>query len=144
MRLGDLDQLMDQVVRKKVDWNNRKYMEGFNDCILRVRSMIHSAKTIDPESLPIVQELRAELERVKAERDAAVSDLKTICDCDYCEGGCVSTEEECCMFCEVEGCLCRGCIGGVNWTWRGLQKVDCKKEGDPDESAQETAGKRLP
>lgn len=67
MRLGDLDQLMDQVVRKKVDWNNRKYMEGFNDCILRVRSMIHSAKTIDPESLPIVQELRAELERTAVE-----------------------------------------------------------------------------
>lgn len=105
---------------------------------------IENAPTIDPESLPIVQQLRAELERVKAERDAAVSDLKTICDCDYCEGGCVSTEEECCMFCEVEGCLCRGCIGGVNWTWRGLQKVDCKKEGDPDESAQETAGERLP
>ena len=67
MRLGDLDQLMDQVVRKKADWNNRKYMEGFNDCILRVRSMIHSAKTIDPESLPIVQELRAELERSAVE-----------------------------------------------------------------------------
>lgn len=99
---------------------------------------------IDPESLPIVQQLRAELERVKAERDAAVSDLKTICDCDYCEGGCVSTEEECCMFCEVEGCLCRGCIGGVNWTWRGLRKVDCKKEGDPDESAQETSRERIP
>ena len=65
MRLGDLDQLMDQVVRKKADWNNRKYMEGFNDCILRVRSMIHSAKTIDPESLPIVQELRKERDQLR-------------------------------------------------------------------------------
>lgn len=115
--------------------------EPYSDVLI---SFLRGCETIDPESLPIVQQLRAELERVKAERDAAVSDLKTICDCDYCEGGCVSTEEECCMFCEVEGCLCRGCIGGVNWTWRGLQKVDCKKEGDPDESAQETAGKRLP
>lgn len=64
---------------------------------------ISTLPEIDPETLPIVQQLRAELERVTAERDAAVSDLKTICDCDYCEGGCVNTEEECCMFCEVEG-----------------------------------------
>ena len=85
MRLGDLDQLMDQVVRKKADWNNRKYMEGFNDCILRVRSMIHSAKTIDPESLPIVQQLRAELAQMKAERDAAVKDLlRAAKGCDIC------------------------------------------------------------
>lgn len=80
MRLGDLDQLMDQVVRKKADWNNRKYMEGFNDCILRVRSMIHSAKTIDPESLPIVQELRAELAEIKAER-AELADFElSVCE----------------------------------------------------------------
>lgn len=115
--------------------------EPYSDVLIR---FLRDCETIDFEMLPIVQQLRAELERVKAERDAAVSNLKTICDCDYCEGGCVSTEEECCMFCEVEGCLCRGCIGGVNWTWRGLQKVDCKKEGDPDESAQEAAGERLP
>ncbi len=92
--------------------------EPYSDVLI---SFLRGCEPIDPETLPIVQQLRAELERVKAERDAAVSDLKTICDCDYCEGGCVSTEEECCMFCEVEGCLCRGCIGGVNWTWRGLQ-----------------------
>ena len=79
MRLGDLDQLMDQVVRKKADWNNQKYMDGFNDCILRVRSMIHSAKTIDPESLPIVQELRAELAKVKAEKDALLKKLSGEC-----------------------------------------------------------------
>lgn len=122
-------------------FKNREYANGWNNAI---KAITEAAPTIDPESLPIVQQLRAELARVTEERDAAIADLKTICDCDYCEGGCVSTEEECCMFCEVEGCLCRGCIGGVNWTWRGLQKVNCKKEGDPDESAQETSGKRLP
>lgn len=127
----------------RADWlenGENEYVYDTNSFL----SSIDDAPTIDHETLPIVQQLRAELERVKAERDAAVSDLKTICDCDYCEGGCVSTEEECCMFCEVEGCLCRGCIGGVNWTWRGLQKVDCKKEGDPDESAQKASGERLP
>lgn len=127
----------------RADWlenGENEYVYDTNSFL----SSIDDAPTIDHETLPIVQQLRAELERVKAERDAAVSDLKTICDCDYCEGGCVSTEEECCMFCEVEGCLCRGCIGGVNWTWRGLRKVDCKKEGDPDESAQETSRERIP
>ena len=36
---------------------------------------IEYAPTIDPESLPIVRQLREELARVTAERNAAVSDL---------------------------------------------------------------------
>lgn len=36
---------------------------------------LFSAPTIDPESLPDVRQLREELARVTAERDAAVSDL---------------------------------------------------------------------
>lgn len=116
MRLGDLDQLMDQVVRKKADWNNRKYMEGFNDCILRVRSMIHSAKTIDPESLPIVQELRAELARVTAERDAAVKDLQ----------GCAIESFAECMYCRYKTArsFCWDCTDGSNWAYLGPQKEE--------------------
>lgn len=33
---------------------------------------------IDPETLPIVQQLREELNRVTAERDAAVADLRKL------------------------------------------------------------------
>lgn len=66
--------------------------------------------------------LKMHLEKVTAERDAAVSDLKEMCDCDYCANDCVNIEEDCCEFCGVESCSCRGCIGGGNWTWRGLQK----------------------
>ena len=94
MRLGDLDQLMDQVVRKKADWNNQKYMDGFNDCILRVRSMIHSAKTINPESLPIVQQLREELARVTAERDKIAQYELDACG-EYCFGDSSTGISEC-------------------------------------------------
>lgn len=98
---------------------------GENEYVYDTNSFLCSlddAPTIDPETLPIVRELRAELARVTEERDAAVADLKTICDCDYCANDCVNIEEDCCEFCGVEGCLCRGCISGGNWTWRGPQK----------------------
>lgn len=45
---------------------------------------------IDPETLPIVQELRKKLEQVTAERDAAVNDVQCLVigklkACDYCK-----------------------------------------------------------
>lgn len=51
MRLIDADALMQQVVKKKFSGSTIRYQEGFNDAILRVRSMIHSAPTFthDPE-----------------------------------------------------------------------------------------------
>ena len=80
--------------------------------------LLYDQPTIDPETLPIVKQLREELARVTAERDAAVHDLEEINDCSYCANNCVS-EDNFCEFCGVENCLCRGCIGGGNWTWRG-------------------------
>lgn len=70
--------------------------------------------TIDPESLPVVQQLRAELEKVKAERDAAVKDLKE----------CAIEIEADCMYCshEINGTLCRNCMNGSNWEWRGVKE----------------------
>lgn len=38
---------------------------------------VNNAPTIDPETLPIVQELRAEIERIKKERDKAIEDLNS-------------------------------------------------------------------
>lgn len=57
---------------------------------LCVRSDSHKPNTIDPETLPIVQELRKELERVTRERDAAIRDLKECAvenymECNYCK-----------------------------------------------------------
>ena len=48
MRLGDLDQLQEKVQRKKYQLGGAREREGFNDAIMRVKSMIHSAPTIDP------------------------------------------------------------------------------------------------
>lgn len=39
---------------------------------------VNNAPTIDPETLPIVQELRAEIDRIKNERDAAKAALHHI------------------------------------------------------------------
>lgn len=46
MRPIDADVLMNQLERKRCWEINKKFLEGFNDCMLRVRSMVHSAPTI--------------------------------------------------------------------------------------------------
>ena len=70
---------------------------------------IENAPTIDPEALPIVRQLRAELARVTAERDAAVEQL---------------SELECCEFCEYTGGIPRGGVGKCEWRWRGPRKEE--------------------
>lgn len=72
VRLIDANKLMLRLQKKESTFFDSKRTEGFNDAILRVRSMVHSEKTVDPESLLIVQELRAQLARVTAERDKAI------------------------------------------------------------------------
>lgn len=50
---------------------------------------IAAMPTIDPETMPIVQQLRAELKQVKAERDAAMSFIpKTCATCKYGNSPC--------------------------------------------------------
>ena len=61
MRLIDVDRLWDSV---KTD------VAPFN--ISMLSRHIHKAPTIDPENLPIVRELREQLAKVTAERDAAM------------------------------------------------------------------------
>ena len=50
------------------------YLSGMQ----RVLEDIDAAPTIDPETLPIVRQLREELERVTAERDAAIKELNGV------------------------------------------------------------------
>ena len=102
-------------------FERKDYAYGWNSAL---QAVTEASPTIDPETLPVVRQLREELARVTAERDAAVADLKTMCDCDYCENDCVNTEEDTCEFCGVKNCSCRGCIDGRNWTWRGPQKEE--------------------
>lgn len=53
MRLIDADALMAQLVRKKAPVAAIRYTEGFNDALMRFRSMIHSASSVMPTPDPI-------------------------------------------------------------------------------------------
>lgn len=83
--------------------------------IKRVRvTDIDQIKRIDPESLPVVQQLRAELEKANKERDAAVNDLRECAIEDYAE----------CIYCSRrdKDTLCQNCTNGSNWEWHGVQE----------------------
>ena len=41
--------LMERLMRKKCGPANVKYTAGWNDCIMRVRSMVHSALAVQPQ-----------------------------------------------------------------------------------------------
>lgn len=71
--------------------------------------------TIDPENLPIVRQLREELERVTKEREAAIADLRERSIESYAE----------CMYCKHIGekGVCFDCTNGINWEWRGIQEA---------------------
>lgn len=75
-RLIDGEQLFEFLSDQLVN-ETGAFSKGVNKGINISRSAIHNAdavKPIDPETLPIVRQLREELARVAAERDAAVKD----------------------------------------------------------------------
>lgn len=48
----DANELQERLKRKTPEPGKRNYVEGFNDCLMRVKSMVHSAKTLNYE--PVV------------------------------------------------------------------------------------------
>ena len=71
MRLIDADKLLEKL-SKMIDFcKNDKKINGLN-ALFQVGDAIMDCKTIDPETLPIVQELREQLAKVTAEREAAM------------------------------------------------------------------------
>lgn len=46
-RLIDANALMERLERKKCEPAKVRYTEGFNDAIMRFRSMVHGAPTVD-------------------------------------------------------------------------------------------------
>lgn len=74
-------------------------------------TLTREAPTIDPETIPIVRQLREELARVTAERDAAVSFIPKTCD--TCKHG-----KSPCDWCWADP------DGDLNWEWNGK----CKEE----------------
>lgn len=73
---------------------------------------IDAMPAVDPENLPIVQELRAKLEQVTAEQDAAMSFIPKTC-----------------TTCKYGNSPCDWCVndpdGDLNWEWNGKAKEDC-------------------
>ena len=51
VRLIDANELLERVNKKQAGPANARYTEGFNEAIMKFRSMIHGAPTIGPESL---------------------------------------------------------------------------------------------
>lgn len=49
MRAIDGDALQEKLTKKRPGPANARYTEGFNDALLRFKSMIHAAPTIEPE-----------------------------------------------------------------------------------------------
>ena len=106
-----------------VGWARLVYVEGMR----HVLENLDSQPTIDPESLPVVQQLRAEVERLNKgienlsknvevaykQRDAAVNDLRECAIEDYAE----------CIYCSRrdKDTLCQNCVNGSNWEWRGVK-----------------------
>lgn len=81
---------------------------------------IEYAATIDPETLPIVQQLRGELARVTAEKDASIKDLYMTKDCNTCA---LQFTDECLLEDCMEPC-CNFWRWYVPYKWRGLQKEE--------------------
>lgn len=111
-------------------FKNREYANGWNNAI---KAITEAAPAIDPETLPIVQQLRAELERVTAERDKIAQYELDACG-EYCFGDSSTGIPEC------EWLDSNGRCKLKEWV-----KENTAGKGDGlNESAQETAGERLP
>ena len=73
MRIGDLDALFCQFWGKADPFKEQTLVRP---CVVwsEAATLAREAPTIDPETLPLVRQLREELARVTAEREAAVKD----------------------------------------------------------------------
>ena len=60
-RAIDGDKLLEQLQKKKAGPANKRYTEGFNDCLMRVRSMVHSMPTLTPPNEPLTLEQLREM-----------------------------------------------------------------------------------
>ena len=86
---------------------------GVSDAVL-LKKIVDAQPTIDPETMPIVRQLREELARVTAERDAAVSDLENI----------MAYNSDTCQSCKNNQCYVRGGTKPCLPKWRGPQKEE--------------------
>ena len=106
MNLIDVDELKEK--EQYIPCGNNLLFHGVT------AATIDAMPAVEPENLPIVQELREELKRVKAERDAAVSDLENI----------MAYNSDTCQSCKNNQCYVRGGTKPCLPKWRGPQKEE--------------------
>ena len=100
-------------------------MDGF--AVIADKRKLEDAATALPTLQAENEKLRAELEKVKRERDAAVKDLEKLCRDDV--GPCEMAICELCAYnngaqcSRNDGQICDG-YDIFNWKWRGPQKED--------------------
>ena len=109
MRLIDANAL-----KEKMKCTNRYFSIKFD---------IDEAPTIDPETLPIVQELREQLAKVTAERNAVIEQLHG--KCSACKHYSQYHAKEKCKTCKWDNASLRRPVECWDdcWEWRGLQEV---------------------
>lgn len=108
MRLGDLD-IAEKAIEDDLNIEAGARYMALTDVI--------EVPTIDPETIPVVRQLREELARVAEERDAAVKDLETIME----YGG---ENLDTCKFCKNVKCYARGGTKLCIPKWRCPQKEE--------------------
>lgn len=81
---------------------------------------IQASPTIDPETMPVVRQLREELARVTAERDAAVEQLHGYCFA--CKHYTPYHNDGLCATCKHERARFKPWDAVDRWQWRGPQK----------------------
>lgn len=81
-------------------------------------SDIDRIRRIDPETLPIVQELKKQLEQVTKERDAAIKYLHGNCAC--CKNYTSNHNEGSCQNCKYEYYIYPDIHEHDNWEWKGV------------------------
>lgn len=144
MRLIDADSLYDASNRAWNAWNlamatadsTREINQIFKkqDLCKAVMAFAKKCEEINPETLPIVKELRAEIERLNRgienlsknvenaykQRDGAVEQLRGICrSCkNYTENHCCGP----CSECKHEYYQYKDVSSKDNWEWRGVQE----------------------
>lgn len=92
-----------------IDADKLNCLLGIAEKDIYVKYWLDRMPTIDPETLPIVQELREKLERVTRELDAAVSDLENI----------MAYNSDTCQLCKNRQCYVRGGTKPCLPKWRG-------------------------
>ena len=119
MRLGDLGQLYDAM---SDNWCGSDVAS-----VSDILDFIKDSPTINPETLPIVRELRKELERVKEDRDAAISDLYYACACETCE---LQYTDKCPLKKGMVPCsnIASALRNNTPYKWRGIQEVQEDKQ----------------